>query len=107
MTALLTVEDCFLIEGRGVVILPDFPVPTGWKNRTETVVVIKPDGQRYEAMAEFSMSHFRLLDPEAPIDKRWRVIVLLPGQKKEDLPAGSQILVLPEVRDALLPRKAA
>jgi hypothetical protein len=102
---LLTVEDCFLIEGRGVIVLPDFSVPDGWKNRTEMVAVTTPDGHQYEAPAQFSMSHFKPLDPKAPIDRRWRVVVLLPNRKKEELPAGSRILVSQEVRDAILPRK--
>jgi hypothetical protein len=101
---LLAVEDCFLIEGRGVVVIPDFSVPDGWKNRTDTVVVTKPDGQQYQATAQFSMSHFRMLDPKA---SRWRVIVLLLNGRKEDLPVGSRILVSPEVRDAILPDNVA
>jgi hypothetical protein len=100
---LLTVEDRFLIEGRGVVVIPDFSVPDGWKDRTDTVVVIKPNGQQYEATAQFSMSHFRPLDPKAAVDKRWRVIVLLLNGKKEELPAGSKIWVSQEIRDAILP----
>ena len=104
---LLTVEDCFLIEGRGVVVIPDFPVPEGWKDRTETVTVTRPDGQQHEATAQFSMSHFRPLDPKAPIDKRWRVVVLLLNAKKEELPAGSKISVSREVRDSILPHNVA
>ena len=100
---LLTVEDCFLIEGSGVIVIPDFHVPDGWKNRTDTVAVATPDGQRFETSAQFSMSHFKLLDPQAPIDKRWRVVVLLLNRKKEELPVGSKILVSQEVRDAILP----
>ena len=97
---LLTVQDCFLIEGRGVVVIPDFPVPHGWKDRTDTVVVVKPDGQQHQASIRFSMSHFRMLDPKA---SGWRVVALLLNGKKEDLPQGSKILVSQEVRDAILP----
>jgi hypothetical protein len=104
---LLTIEDRFTIEGRGVVVIPDFSVPHGWKDRTATVVVTKPDGEQQEAEAQFSMSHFRPLDPKAPLHKRWRVVVLLLGGKKEDLPVGSKILVSQEVRDAILPPNEA
>ena len=104
---LLTVQDCFLIEGRGVVVIPDFCVPHGWKDRTETVTVTRPDGQKYEAMAQFSMSHFHLLDPKPSIDKRWRVVVLLLNGKKEELPAGSKISVSQETRDAILAHNVA
>jgi hypothetical protein len=104
---LLTVEDCFLIEWRGVVVIPDFSVPEGWKDRTEVVTVVKPDGQQYEATAQIGMSHYRLLDPKAPIEKRWRVIVLLQSEKKENLPVGSKVLVSLEVKDAILPSEIA
>jgi translation elongation factor EF-Tu-like GTPase len=96
---LLTVQDCFLIEGRGVVVTPDFPVHHGWKDRTDTVLVVKPDGQQHQASIRFSMSHFRMLDPKA---SGWRVVALLLKGKKEDLPEGSKILVSQEVRDAIL-----
>lgn len=98
---LLTVEDCFLIQGRGLVIVPDFTVPDGWAERVETVTVMLPDGQQDEATARFCLSHFSLSDPKAAIDKRWRVVVLLCG-KEEKLPAGSKILASPEARDAIL-----
>ncbi len=104
---LLSVEDCFLIEGRGVVVIPDFSVPDGWRDRTDTVTVTKPDGQQYEATAQFSMSHYRLLDPKASIDKRWRVVTLLLNRKTEDLPVGSKIFVSQQVRDAILPNSVA
>lgn len=104
---LLTVKDCFLIEGRGVVVIPDFFVPDGWKDHTETVTVTRPDGQQYEARAQFSMSHFRLLDPKASFDKRWRVVVLLLNRKKEEVPAGSKISVSQETRDGILAHNAA
>ena len=104
---LLAIEDRFLVEGRGVIIVPDFSVPPGWKDRIDTVVVTKPDGQQHEAKAQFSMSHFRPVDPKAPIDKRWRIVVLLLGENKEDLPVGSKILVSREIRDAILPHNVA
>ncbi len=100
---LLTVEDSFQISGRGVVVVPDFSVPDGWKNRTATVVVEKPDGQQYDATAQFSISHFNIADPKVSIDMRWRVTVLLQDWNEEDLPAGSRIIVSREIRDAILP----
>ena len=104
---LLTVADSFQISGRGVVVIPDFSVPDGWKNRTDTITVAKPDGQQYEATAQFSVSHFNIRDPQVSIDRRWRVVVLLPDRTKDELPVGSKILVSPEVRDAILPYDAA
>lgn len=67
----------------------------------------KPDGQQYEAMAQFSMSHFNIRDPHVPIARRWRVVVVLPDRTKDELPVGSRILVSSEVRDAILLHNAA
>ena len=104
---LLTVEDRFLIEGRGVIVIPDFAVPNGWKNRTEIVAVVTPDGQQYEAAAWFNMSHFKPVDPNSPVEKRWRIIILLLDRKREELPVGSKILVSQEARDAILTNHAS
>lgn len=104
---LLTVEDSFQISGRGVVVVPDFPLPEGWEDRRGMIVVVTPDGRQYDATARFSRSHFEIRDPNVAADKRWRVVVLLPDGKKEDLPVGSRILVSREVRDALVPSSAA
>jgi hypothetical protein len=103
---LLTVQDSFLIEGRGVVVIPDFSVPDGWKDRKETVAVTTPGGQEYETTAQFSISHFCLLDRTASLDKSWRIVVLLLNRKKEEMPAGSKISVSQEIRDAIFPHNA-
>lgn len=104
---LLTVVDSFQISGRGVVVIPDFSVPDGWKDRTESVTVVKSDTQQYEATARFDMSHFNIPDPKVSIDRRWRVVVVLPDRTKDDLPSGSRILVSPELKDALSSKHSA
>jgi len=104
---LLTVEDTFWIEGNAVpmlIIHPNFSVPRGgWQSRTETVVVMRPDGQMIDATAVISMTHFNIPEPSVPIDKRWRVCMRLTNRTKEEVPIGSRILVSQELRDALLP----
>jgi hypothetical protein len=103
---LLTVEAAFQIESVGVVVVPDFSVPRGWKDRSETVLVAKPDGQHYETTAQFNAAHFNVaIDPadeRGSIDRRWRVVVSLPNRRKEELPSGSKIMVSCELRDLLL-----
>jgi hypothetical protein len=102
---LLTVDDSFHIQGRWLVVLPDFSVPNGWKDQVETVVVEKPGGQKSELVARFNLTHFNLsfplTDPRGSIDRRWRVIVMLPKVTKADLPIGSKIFVSRELRDKL------
>jgi hypothetical protein len=98
---LLTVKDSIQISGRGVVVIPDFSVPDGWQNRTDSVTVAKPDGHQFEAKAQFSMSHANVSGSQISIDKRWRVVLILLDRTKDELPAGSRILVSPELRDAI------
>src|SRR5262245_47948789 len=91
-TELLIVEEVFHLQSIGLTILPDFSVPkTGWKNGARRVRVLKPNGEEHETDANFHASHFKLLDPSAPLDKRWRVVISLPSLTKADLPVGSTI----------------
>jgi hypothetical protein len=99
---LLTVEDSFQIRGRGLVVIPDFSVPKGWKNRTDTVIIATPDGQETSIQAEFSRTHFKFIDRTAPPDEHWRVIVMLRDWQKGKLLAGTKLFVSPSIRDALL-----
>jgi hypothetical protein len=100
---LLIVEDTFQIEGRGLVILPNFSVPeTGWKNRAVTVSVMMPNGDQFDATARFDVEHFSFRDPTVPADRRWRVAVVFQDRSKEEIPIGSKILVHPELRSELL-----
>ena len=101
---LFTVDDCFEIGDR-VVIRPDLSVPNGrWKDRTDKVTVMTPDGKQFETTAEFNLSHFNISDPSVSIDRRWRVVLSLPGRTKNELPVGSKVLVSQEMRDALFPK---
>jgi len=105
---LVTVEDTFWIDRNGVkmlIIHPNFSVPKeGWQSRTETVVVIRPDGQEFEATAQMELTHFNIRDPRVSIDKRWRVTLWLTNFTKDDVPIGSKVLVSQQLRDALLTR---
>jgi hypothetical protein len=104
---LLSVQDHFQI-GTVVYLVPAFSVPRGnWKSTSEQATVICPDGQEFEATAQFNLAHVNIRDPKAPMDRRWRVIVAMPDRKKDELPLGSRILVSAELRDALLPPQNA
>jgi len=83
LVELLTVEASFRITGRGVVVKPNFSVPNGWRNRTETIVVLNPNGGQYEASAQFNLEHFNIADPSVSIDQRWRVVVMLMDRTSE------------------------
>ena len=109
---LLTVSDCFWLgrdDGYGVlVLLPDFSVPpVGWKNRTETIIVVRPDGIELERRGEISLQHFNISDPHVSVDRRWRIGLLLTDAAQGDAPVGSKILVSRAVKDALLTERTA
>jgi hypothetical protein len=90
--------------GDYLIVEPDLSVPEGgWKARTETVAILRPDGREFEAPAEISMSHINTRDLKVPIDQIWRVQILFRGMTKDDVPEGSKILVSRQTRDALNP----
>jgi hypothetical protein len=111
---LLTVERTSWLkrpEVQMLIILPDFPTPRGWKERgwirrTETVLVVRPDGSQVEASAEINMTHRNMRGP-APIEERWRITMWLTDRTTKEVPDGSKILVSREIRDAILPDNVA
>ena len=112
--ALITVERTFCLRSDAhperclLVIHPDLSVPpAGWKERSETVAIVTPDGREFEATAHISLSHFNIRDPDVSIDQRWRVTVLFQGMTSDTVPDGSKILVSHETRNALLPKTVA
>ncbi len=100
---LLTVVDTFQLNHIGLTLMPDFAVPNGtWKNRSEPVTVITPNGQELEAAAQFNMTHFNIRDPNAPVERRWRVVVSITSLHKHQVPIGSKVMVSSEVKNAVL-----
>jgi hypothetical protein len=93
---LLTVEDAFAIEGRGIVVTPFIPVAQYRDKRTKMFVLLrKPDGTESRVEARFSMPH-------VPHPDKLCFGCLLAGSKKEDVPVGSEIyrLVDPDEPEA-------
>jgi hypothetical protein len=100
---LLTVHERFQLSAWGLTVVPDFSVPTGrWRNLEELVLVVTPEGQEFEALAQFNMVHFNIRDPEASLDRRWCIVVTLPSVQKEQVPIGSKVFVSLEVQNAVL-----
>lgn len=101
-TELLTVQEHFDITGRGLVLLPDFDVPKGWKNQSEIVLVVAPDGTTRELAAHFELIHFNIRDPGIDANRRWRVSVSLPSASKAAVPIGSKIFCESEFKAGLV-----
>ena len=101
---LMTVEDRFVIQSRGVVLIPDFPVPTQWTDRTEPVTIVSPNGNRISVSAMFMLTHYSYAEPRP--GQSWRIVILVPDLAKEDIPIGSVVFTAPETRDLLAPEPA-
>ena len=97
----LTVLDRFQLSGIGLTLLPDFDVPNQWRDHKELVTIVTPEGEEFEALAQFNLTHFNIPDPAASTNRRWRVLVTLPELEKERVPLGSKLLVSSEIHNAL------
>jgi hypothetical protein len=86
---LLTVEDTFFIEGRGVMVLPmvtDYSGPTSF-----SVVLRKPSGE--EVAAQVHLDIPRLNPPREP----YPFICSFAGMSKEEIPVGTEVWISHEV----------
>ena len=100
---LLTVEDVFMIGQLGLIVAPDFSVPSSdWKPSEENVTIQRPDGREIKAVAQFNHSHFNIPDRTVPMERRWRVTICILNIAKEDVPIGSRLMVRKELVDQLL-----
>jgi hypothetical protein len=103
LVELLTVAERFQLSN-GLVVVPDCSVPGGWRNRSETVTIVLPDGRHRSATASLLVAHFHIPDPAASIDKRWRLVVSFPMMTMVDVPIGSKVTVPLSLRVAILLR---
>ena len=109
---LLVVERTWEARPGMLVLRPNLPVPRALAlkeedlvavERTESVVVARPDGQELLATAEIRITHVHISDPDAPIEERWRITIWLTDRTAAEVPAGSKLLVARETREAILP----
>ena len=94
---LLTVEDTFLIEGRGLMVLPlitNYSGPTSF-----SVVLRKPNGEEAEAQAHLDIPRFN--PPREP----YPFACSLSGVSKQDVPIGTEIWILPVPRSDRSPHR--
>jgi hypothetical protein len=82
---LLTIEDAFVIEGRGAMLIPYIEQSDFGDGKVETFVLLrKPDGTESRVFARFTAQHARQPD-------RIAFMCIIPGVRKEDVPLGSDI----------------
>ena len=82
------VSDTFLIEGRGLILAPFFPVDRYRFDRKERVRVETPEGRVFETDADFEIPFV------TPRREVFQFVCLLRSVQKSDLPVGSKVFVL-------------
>jgi hypothetical protein len=82
---LLTVEDTFSIEGRGVLVLPMFTDYTG--PMSFSAVLRKPSGDETTVRAHLDFP--RINPPRKP----YPIVCSLEGVSKQDVPVGTEIWI--------------
>ena len=90
---LLRVKDVFDLSNLGLVCAPFLqPAPqTPFKNFSAIVTVQPPDDPPFEVKASFNLTHFKIPELAAPVEKRWQVVTCLGEISKDSVPIGSII----------------
>ena len=100
---LLRVVDVFDLTNQGLVCAPFFqPPPEGqFKNFSAVVTVQPPNRPEFDVNASFNLTHFKILDLNAPVEKRWQVVTCLGKIPKDSIPVGSLIFGDSEIKARL------
>lgn len=100
---LLTIEEVFDLTNQGLVCAPFFqPLPgTSFKNFSAMVTVQPLDRLAFNVEASFIITHFKILDLTAPVEKRWQVMSCLGTIPKDLVPVGSLIFCDSEIKARL------
>jgi hypothetical protein len=85
------VIDTFFIEGRGLILLPFFPVDQYQFDSKEHVRVETPDGRVFEADADVEI-------PRAP-HRPFQATFMIRAAQKEDIPVGSKVSLPPKTAE--------
>jgi translation elongation factor EF-Tu-like GTPase len=86
---LFTIEDVFLITGRGVILVPGFKGEEAVRMGQE-VLIKRPDGSEVR-------STISGMDIPRGGQKNWGVAILVKGLSKEDVPVGSTVWTMEDM----------
>jgi hypothetical protein len=102
LVQLLEVEDQFDLKDDGIVLAPDFALPSGrgWENYTFLVTVAREGGLSRKLRAVASPVHLLVRDPSV-VRKGWRLTIVLPDATKNDVPTGSRVFCSVETYERL------
>jgi hypothetical protein len=94
-TLLLTVEDHFLIEGRGLVVVPPIdlpPSPLRFTPFSDELRIERPDGTEEQFLVTFVIEHFSLRGGGS----KWNITPMIPKGTKATIPIGSRFFIREE-----------
>jgi hypothetical protein len=99
MELLLTVDQHFLIKGRGLTVLPliDYPTDFLYKPFLDQVVVRPPEKDEITFTAKFNLEHHTGHYPNGEIWDADYIVLQLPEGTKELVPVGTQVFVTQEL----------
>jgi len=96
-----TVIDTFLIEGRGLILLPFFPVDRYQCDSKEHVRVETLGGRVFEADADVEIPHM------SHRPKVFQATFMIPATQKDDIPVGSKVSLPTRPQNKSLHRMSA
>jgi hypothetical protein len=91
------VSDTFLIEGRGLILSPFFPVDRYRFDTKERVSIETPDGRLFEADANFEIPFV------SPRPKVFQAMCVIRQAQKTDVPVGSKVSLLNKTSEQVAP----
>jgi hypothetical protein len=95
-----TVTDTFLIEGRGLILSPYFPLDQFQFDGREPIRVETPGGNSFEAIGDFEIPSIR------PMPKVFQAVCVVRNAQKSDIPIGSKVTLVKKTTEQVAAKKA-
>ena len=90
MNKLITIDDHFMITGRGLVVTPLLPLPqeeSDFKPFTDKIKIVLPDGTEKIFEALFAIEHFSMVGGGS----KWNLVINIKDATKDEVPIGSKV----------------
>lgn len=103
-TELMTVEDTFMVESIGLLLVPLFEVPYDgkWEDISEDLAVLVPNKEMLLVRGQFRLTHFNINDAAVSVGERWKIQLVLKNVSSESVPIGSIVYSSQETRNTLV-----
>jgi len=97
---LLIVEDHFIHEGLGLLVVPSIDIPKAdgnFKSFSTEIMISRPDQSKFISIAHFELGHLKLQNGNG----KWDITVVLLDETKKTVPIGSVLFVTAEDKERL------